>query len=294
MRLFSKKYTPKGVVYRVLGFKFKLGYAHLTWRLFRAPTIHFIHVCEPRNPGDMLSYPYLYFKKYFNRFDCRIHHTKDIKFETIEANDVVILASGGCFEVLDKFQEDINRLLDMCNNVISWGCGHNAHHDRPVYWPIDFEKFKLLSVRDFNYQQQRYCPCVLCMMSGLDYMHDISRRIGIIEHQDFPIDIAGEKISHKCNIQKILNFIGSSEIIITNTYHCAYWAMCMKKKVILYQPFSTKFDNFKHHPVIYSGDIEKDIAQSKVYPDFLKECRTINLQLFADVRKIIRNNRNAL
>ena len=255
-------------------------------RMF-GPTIHFVHVVEPRNPGDMLCYPYLYFKKYFRRFNVHIHHTKDIKFESIRANDIVILASGGCFEVLDSFQESINRLLDMCDNVIAWGCGHNSHHGRPVYCPIDFEKFKLLSVRDYQYGNQRYVPCVSCMMPQLDAQYPAVRRIGVIEHQDFPIDIDADKINHKIGISEIMRFIGGSQIIITNTYHCAYWAMLMGKKVILYKPFSTKFDNFRHQPVTYTGNLEQDIAKCETYPDFLAECRDLNMEFFEDVRRVI-------
>lgn len=285
--MFSIKKTNKRIYINICGLNIRI----IRWFRPRIrglnPTIHFVHVVEPRNPGDMLCYPYLYFKKYFKRFNVQIHHTKDIKFESIRAHDIVILASGGCFEVLDLFQETINRLLDMCDNVIAWGCGHNAHHDRPVYWPIDFKKFKLLSVRDYKYDNQRYVPCVSCLLSQLDKKYDIVRRIGVVEHQDFPIDIDIEKINHKVGIDAIIRFIGSSEIIVTNTYHCAYWAMLMGKKVILYKPFSTKFYFFRHQPVIYSGNLEEDIAKSKTYPDYLHESRNLNYQFFEDVRCII-------
>lgn len=287
MALLKISYTPTGRLLHLFGIKIKLKDFYFQFDKQRAPTIHFIHVCEPRNPGDMLSYPYLYFKSYFKHFNCMIHTTKDIKFESIKANDVVILASGGCFECLDSFQDSINRLLDMCDNVISWGCGHNAHQGRPVYWGIDFDKFRLLSVRDWQFPGQKYVPCVSCMLDLLDNKYDIKRKIGIVEHQDFPIDLEGEKINHKVGINAIIDFIGSSEIIITNTYHCAYWAMCMDKKVILYKPFSTKFNHFKHPPVVYSGDLEKDIQEAQIYPGFLQECREINLSFFASVKRII-------
>ena len=124
-------------------------------------------------------------------------------------------------------------------------------------------------------------------MPQLEKEFPIRRRVGIIEHQDFPINIDGEKINHKLGIDIITEFIGSSEIIVTNTYHVAYWAMCMNKKVILYQPFSTKFNYFKHSPVIYSGNLEEDISQTASYPNFLSESRKLNLDFFVDVKKII-------
>ena len=255
---------------------------------FLKPTIHFIHVIEPRNQGDMLCYPYLYFKKYFKRYNCKIHSTKNIDFGSISTRDTVVLASGGCFECLDSFQDAINTLLDINDCVIGWGCGHNAHHDRPVYWHIDFSKFKLLGVRDYNYPRQAYVPCVSAMHPLLETRREIIRKIGVIEHQDFPItEFSFDKTNHCQSMYDICRFIAESEVIITNTYHSAYWAQLMNKKVILYKPWSTKFDHFRHPPVVYSGNLEKDMEQAKNYPGFLKESRDINRAFFKKVKRII-------
>lgn len=252
------------------------------------PTIHFVHVIEPRNQGDMLCYPYLYFKDYFKHYNCQIHSTKNISFGSILTSDVVILASGGCFEVLDRFQDHINTLLDINDNVISWGYGHNEHNDRPVYWHIDYHKFKLLSVRDYNFPGQEYVPCVSAMNPLLDLKLVEKREIGIIEHQDFPInEFRFDKIDHKQSMEKICKFVAESKIIITNTYHAAYWSQLMNRKVILYKPFSSKFKNFRHQPIEYSGDLKRDIELSKNYPLFLSESREINKRFFIKVKKII-------
>lgn len=254
-------------------------------------TIHFIHVFEPRNPGDMCCMPYLYFKEFFNDYRVQIHTLKDVQFSAIHAQDIVILGGGGIFECLDDFQWTINRLLDVCDNVIAWSCGHNNHKDRCMRFDIDYSKFKLLSVRDFDYDNQRYVPDVSCFIPDLTKEYPIKRRIGILEHQDFPINLSGEKINHKLGKTAVLDFIGSSEIIVTNTWHGAYWAMLMNKKVVLYEPYSNKFDNFKYPLVVYSGDLELDIANSVSYPDFIQECRELNLGFLEDVKKIIKSVR---
>lgn len=251
------------------------------------PTIHFVHCIEFRNQGDMNCCPYFYFKDYFNRYPCFIHNIWDINHNVIHCQDIVIIGGGGMLDCLDKFQDVINKLTYTCQNCISWGLGHNQHEDRTVYWPIDYSRFKLLSVRDYNHHNQPYCPDVSCLMKGLENTYPIKREIGLISHQDFPIDLPFENITHKEPIDTILTFIGNSDIIITNTYHCAYWAMCMNKKVILYQPFSTKFHHFKHQPVIYSGDLENDIAAAYQYPHFLSECRQLNYSFFEHVKNII-------
>ena len=105
----------------------------------------------------------------------------------------------------------------------------------------------------------------------------LKRKIGVIEHLAFPIyEFNFEKISNSFAIESIIKFIGESEIIITNTWHCSYWALLMNKKVILYHPFSTKYEHYKYPPTIYSGDLEQDIKAAKNYPTFLQESMLMN------------------
>ena len=61
----------------------------------------------------------------------------------------------------------------------------------------------------------------------------------------------------------------------------------MNKKVILYNPFSNKFDNFKYKPVIYSGNLKSDINKAVVYSQSLEECQSENRVFFEKVKKII-------
>ena len=243
---------------------------------------------EFRNQGDMHCCPYFYFKEFFEKFPCRIHDIWNIDYSTIKRDDVVILGGGGMLECLDEFQKSINKLTYICSHVICWGCGHNTHTGRMIQLPIDYSRFELLSVRDYNTStNERYCPDVSCLMPDLEKTVPITRKIGIITHQDFPIDLPYDQISHKDDMNKILSFIAETDTIVTNTYHCAYWSMCMNKKVILYQPFSTKFEHFRYPLVVYSGDLAKDIAYAKAYPTFLSECRRLNLEFFEDVKKLI-------
>ena len=254
----------------------------------RIPTIHFVHCMEFKNQGDMHCCPYFYFKEFFEKFPCRIHDIWNIDYSTIKRDDVVILGGGGMLECLDEFQKSINKLTYICSHVICWGCGHNTHTGRMIQLPIDYSRFELLSVRDYNTStNERYCPDVSCLMPDLEKTVPITRKIGIITHQDFPIDLPYDQISHKDDMNKILSFIAETDTIVTNTYHCAYWSMCMNKKVILYQPFSTKFNYFKYPPVIYSGNLEEDISKTVTNPDFLSESRKLNLEFFTDVKKII-------
>ena len=82
---------------------------------------------------------------------------------------------------------------------------------------------------------------------------------------------------NKYNIKQIIKFIGESEIIITGSYHAAYWSQLMNKKVIINGNWSSKFDTLKYKPVLLSDNIENDILALKTVPkNYLDECININ------------------
>ena len=128
-----------------------------------------------------------------------------------------------------------------------------------------------------------------CKAVELDKNIEIRRKIGIIDHKYFPVshDIPGERIDNSENFQTITDFIASTEIIISSSYHVVFWGTLMNKKVICANAFSTKFDYFKHKPVFYSGDIEHNISQTKIFPNALQEARNLNNDFFERVRETV-------
>jgi len=244
----------------------------------RENRIHFIRSVDYRNAGDMKCNPMEYFDE-FNKFDCIVHNWKDIQWELIGQNDWIILGGGGLLECSDELQKTIIQLLVLSDKVIGWALGHNTHFNVRINFPIDYNRFLLYSVRDYGYKGEEYCPDVSCMSSLLDDKYIVKRRIGIIEHLAFPIEgFSEEKISNRFEARIVIRFIGESEIILTNSWHCAYWGLLLAKKVILYHPFSNKFDSFKYKPVIYSGeDLESDITKAQKYSGLLEEARDMNV-----------------
>lgn len=259
------------------------------------PRIHFIRCLDIYNTGDMNCGPDLYFKEFTNHYSCFFHSIKNIDYTLIGQKDWVILGGGGMLDCCRQYQNAINRLLEINDHVISWGLGHNEHHaDNIYYWEasekIRYDKFFLFTTRDWEYGNDRFCPCVSCMMPGLEKQYALKRRVGVLTHHAVPIKgFDFECCNNSQPLEEILAFIGSSEIILTNTYHGAYWATLMGKKVIIYQPFSNKFNYFKYRPTIYSGNLEKDIENAKAYPEALEECRSINRNLRDELLQIIPN-----
>jgi len=257
------------------------------------PIIHFIRCIDIYNAGDRSAGPELYFKEFLKNSICYFHSIKHVNFDIIGKHDWVIIGSGGMLGADSLHCTVINHVLELSDHVIGWGLGINEHHrDCIFYWDIDqkinYEKFFLLTTRDWMRENIRFCPCVSCMMDGLSKEYKLKRKIGILSHHEIPIKGFDFDICDNSQpTERILEFIGSSEIILTNTYHCTYWATLMNKKVILYQPFSNKFDFLKYPPVVYSGDLEADIARTRTYPDALEECRKFNIELKDELLNLI-------
>lgn len=122
------------------------------------------------------------------------------------------------------------------------------------------------------------------MIKTLNKAFKCKRRIGVVCHKDHLFDTQGyESITNRVSLGKILKFIGESEVIVTNSYHAYYWATLMNKKVILRDAFSDKFNYLKYKPVFYSGNLEKDISEAKIYDMALNECREQNLSFYNKV-----------
>lgn len=247
--------------------------------------IHFVRCLDVYNTGDMNCGPELYFKELMYNRTAFFHSIKDIDFSLIQEYDWVIVGGGGMLDCSPQYQNAIRQLLTCSKRVVSWGLGHNRHHKDTIYHqgelaPIDYTQFFLFTTRDYGYGEGRFCPCVSCMMEGLSQTYVKKRRIGVLTHHEIKITEFDFDICNNSQpIGEIIQFIGESEVIITNTYHGSYWATLMGKKVIIYHPFSNRFDYVKYPLVRYSGDLEEDIKQATTYPKALQECRQINIAL---------------
>ena len=147
--------------------------------------------------------------------------------------------------------------------------------------------FTLLGLRDYN-KGYPYLPCVSCLKKELTLKSKIKRKVGcVIHYENTDITFDYPTMYNNQPFEDIIKFISESEVIITNTYHIMYWSTLMNKKVILFNPFSNKFDNFKFKPVKYTGHMEADIKKAKNYPEAMEECKKLNLAFFEKVKRLI-------
>ncbi|CAL4869162.1 hypothetical protein MMA231_03453 (plasmid) [Asticcacaulis sp. MM231] len=153
--------------------------------------------------------------------------------------------------------------------------------------PDYLKAFDLVGVRDFG-TEYRWVPCASCMLPQLDKPYVVQHEVVIYEHKRIPIPLNGTpRLSNDGNdIDAVLAFLASGETVITNSYHGAYWATLLGKRVIAI-PNMSKMYRFKHFPVVCRADEWKRFsALTRAYPEALAECRAANLAFFEEVKAL--------
>ena len=250
----------------------------------KLPKLHIIHRIDKTNTGDMVSNCSEYYS--FEDYKIVKHDIYSPNFTAIKKNDPIILSGGGLLNCLEIWNKNINKLLELSENVFGWGIGFNKHHNTHIKTKINLSKFKLLGIRDYKQSYEsntRYVPCSSCNLPQLKYEYKIQRNIGVIEHHHNKITLKEkyDKINNEINIVDLIKFIGESNIIITNTYHALYFSSLLNKKCILYNSFSEKFNNTKFHYINYKNNMELNENNKK-----LNEIQTLNKELLQNSIKI--------
>lgn len=244
------------------------------------------------NTGDHYTTPTKYFDFLKNIPTLDIDELPLEEFIKAVGDKIIILGGGGLIEQ-DYFKEYTEALYKAKTKMlIGWSVGHNVHGSCDVVYDKEKynESFDLLGVRD-SVNDFAWVPCPSCMHPIFDNKFSVKNKIVIYEHKNFPMKgISGSfsKLTNKATFDEIVEFLASAEIVVTNSYHGAYWATLLKKKVLILQPFSSKFFGFKH-PLIVINNIDDidSINEIPVYPQALKEAREANLRFSEKVQKII-------
>ena len=256
---------------------------------FMSPKIHFINRVDPSNIGDWYCSPLQYYYNFFNKYIILRHDIEKIYWLEIAPRDIVIIGGGGLLYLSDNCQKTIQRLYATTPHVIAWGVGFNTHYGRKIVQPLDLDSFQLISIRDYAHPSGlKYVPCVSCLAPELRKRTTVKRKIGIIEHPSrSPVpDQPYEKIGNNVSFEFLTDFIASSEIIWATSYHAAYWSILMGKRVICTH-WSTKFEHFKYKPVMYSGNLEDDIAKTVIYEESLEDAIEHNNTFFSIVKEFV-------
>ena len=165
---------------------------------------------------------------------------------------------------------------------ILWGAGHNGDVNKKnkleLNYPSWMVEFNLAGVRDWG-QSVEWAPCASCMHPALRKEYSIKNDVIWFEHKkqlikDFGNDSIPRFVNSGSNIEQTIEILGSANIILTNSYHGAYWGTLLKKKVVVVGAWSTKFYTFKHPPyVLEKNETWKEgVEKAMVHRHALSEC----------------------
>jgi hypothetical protein len=197
----------------------------------------------------------------------------------------------------DLISEYINKIkLDTSPKVI-WGAGHNGEAGKKSKKELDLPdwlvEFNAVGIRDWE-QGYSWVPCASCMHPALRKTYTIKNDIIFFEHKkqllkDFGTSSIPRFINSGSNIEQTIELLGSSNIILTNSYHGAYWGTLLNKRVVVIDPWSTKFLNFKHAPTLLekSETWEDAIDRSTTYTTSLGECVSANENYWNKVKSLL-------
>ena len=204
-------------------------------------------------------------------------------------------------EFMEKYRALLHQYLKKIeytdNLKFVWGAGFNGDITEAVTpeYPAGLLNFELVGLRDhFTNMKHTWVPCASCMHPALQKKYEIKNDVIWFEHKkqlvkDFGNDSIPRFVNSGSNIDQTIELLGSANIILTNSYHGAYWGTLLGKKVIVVGPWSNKFQFMKHKPKFLSKkegwkDVVDDI---EVHKDALAECVTTTEAFWKKIKACI-------
>jgi hypothetical protein len=199
-----------------------------------------------------------------------------------------VVGGGGLLS--DVFASAVSK-ASLSTPSILWGAGSNVHGEDRFVCPVDLSKFTLIGVRDWG-TRFHYVPCPSCLDDVFSINASPVHDIVVYSHHAYPISIlknSPRMNNNAANMTEVVKFLLSGNVVLTNSYHGAYWAMLLGRKAILFKPFSSRFFGFKWQPPVCFDQKSLFSALSRtVTPDgYLDECRSINRAFFEKVVSLL-------
>ena len=206
---------------------------------------------------------------------------------------LVIVGGGGL--IAQTFMPMLNGLSaskTLEQRFVGWGLRESLHVDRKGGIVLPFagdlpnfmDLFYLVGLRDFGTSFD-WVPCVSCKHSFFDEARTAVHDIVVYEHKRIPLPIEGfpRRMNDGSDLRAVLDFLGSASLVITNSYHGAYWATLLGRRVLAI-PNMSKIYRMRHAPVICRPDNwKKYVDLTSTYPEALAQCRQANDSFYKKV-----------
>ena len=275
------------------------------WRRRTALRVWNLHHLAFGNIGDRECTPFRWFSHLAGEeLDLRDESLNGGVAESL-TGEVIVLGGGGLFLPL-CWQLYVQPLLDRGNTMIGWGIGH--HHDNvhlgPDEHPSDWsasveryrddypiERFRRLGVRDWN-TGLRWVPDASCMHPAFDATYSIDHDVVVYEHgmlEPIPLDGSEAVERGRHGVRERGRVPRQWRVVVTNSYHGAYWATLLGRPTLVWQPWCSKFLLLRYPlPWVGPETWEQAATEAPVYPGALAECRAATLAFAGDVFQDLR------
>jgi hypothetical protein len=267
-----------------------------------------LHARRDRNVGDQRSSPVGYFPfladvAQHDLFDWNPRFNASYAarlgfYEALETKNLII-GGGGLLETA-YFSPALEFIrYGARGKSVIWGAGHNLHE--PESWVAGYNKYSLsvinydlIGVRDYG-TRFRWVPCASCMAPELLNPPPASRDLGfflhaVVEETKRKLLREDPDIPYMDNFGSFadaVGFIAGCETLVTNSFHGAYWALLMGRRVIGI-PTASKFFSLKH-PIAMAdiADWRSALPRTAMYSEALGECREANIAFAYDVHGLL-------
>lgn len=192
------------------------------------------HMPERGNLGDYLCSPRHYF---------------DLKKKS---GSKLVVLGGGVFSEYGR--RKLRKLKLPSSSVVLWGVGESTKDIRPSA-VLDLP-YMAWGIRDADFSDEHFLPCVSCMHSMLDMPvpkeesilcfanadSKVTSKGSLDEFRKFSERVKGDFLLNNCSENHFIEALQKATHIVTNSYHGAYWGLLSGRKVTL-MGYSSKFYN---------------------------------------------------
>lgn len=238
-----------------------------------------LHRRTPNNVGDYYCNPSRYFP-----IDCV---TRELITETDAKNNTIIIGGGGLIH--KKFNNNIKNILDQQpKKTIIWAIGHNfspkAQKKSQVdYYPDHIMNCNLVGIRDYiDGYKKYYLPCVSCMHPAFNKKHESKHEFVYFLHaykSHYNYDKGPYMKNNEKDFENVIDFLGTGDTIITDSYHGAYWGQLLGKNVQV-AAWSNKFLHMKHKPYFLESINDSPATIKNKVDGFKEECCELNKNFY--------------
>jgi hypothetical protein len=256
--------------------------------------ILFAHVTSTSNVGDLVAGPYRYFQ--FEGATHDVVSTRDLSAAHARRADAIIIGGGAVAGAVKRVWEASKR-----PHIVAWGVGQTKHGAMQRYVSPFARLYDLYGSRELPLvPNEKWVPCASCMHPSIDKYRGAAtqRHAGVYFNSDpsiigrYPMPDSLRRLPKRSNrvvMEDAISFLASTEVILTNSYHGAYWGQLLGRRVILVNAYSAKFFGYQYQPPVWDGvgDWSHLIPEAAVPSDMLEESRLANTDFHAEVLNLL-------